>query len=83
MKNFIFRVDGLYYAGEQDQIVTRSSGGWYQHKGEANAIYFVADKNKAKVCEGLVNFNSHYQRIYNAMRFDGLNVKKIEIEVIE
>jgi hypothetical protein len=83
MKKYLFKVDGLYYAGEHEQTVTRSSGGWYQHKSEANAIFFVADRNGAKVCDGLVNLNSHYQRIYNAMRFDGLDINKIEIEAVE
>ncbi|GIP63344.1 hypothetical protein J32TS6_18990 [Virgibacillus pantothenticus] len=81
MKSYVIKVNGYYYAGEREDTtpIPRPTEGWYTNRGESNVIFFVGDITKAKVCEGLVNLNSHWQRIYNAMRFDGLDMRTIEI----
>lgn len=84
MKSFLIKVNGYYYAGEHEDTTPspRPSDGWYTNRGETNVIFFMNDKKEAKVCEGLTNLNSHWQRIYNAMRFDGLDVNSIVIEEV-
>lgn len=84
MKSFLIKVNRSYYAGEHEDTnpIPRPSDGWYANRGESNVIFFMNDKSDAKICEGLINLNSHWQRIYNAMRYDGLEVTKIEIEVV-
>lgn len=81
MKSYVIKVNGSYYAGEHEDTtpIPRPSEGWYTNRGDANVIFFMNDIKDAKVCEGLVNLNSHWQRIYNAMRFDDLDAKSIEI----
>lgn len=84
MQTFIIKVNGDYYAGEHvlTQSTQRYSDGWYVNRGDSNAIHFKKNREEAQIIEGNINLNSHWQRIYNAMRFDGLEVNKIEIEAI-
>lgn len=84
MNSFIIKVNGSYYAGEHESTVPtpRPGSGWYIDRGESNVIFFVEKRSEAKICEGLVNLNSHWQRIYNAMKYDGLEIYKIEIQAI-
>lgn len=84
MKTFLIKVNGAYYAGEHLDTtpIPRMKEGWYVNRGESNVIFFMEERQKAKICEGLVNLNSHWQRIYNSMKYDGLEIKKIEIEQI-
>ncbi len=84
MKSFLIKVNGTYYAGEHEDTTPtpRYKDGWYVTRGESSVIFFMNNREEAKICEGLVNLNSHWQRIYNAMKYDGLNIEKIEIESI-
>jgi hypothetical protein len=85
MKKFLIKVNGSYYAGEHEDTTTipRPSEGWYVNRGESNVIFFIQDRSDAKICEGLTNLNSHWQRIYSAMKYDRLDVKTIEITEVE
>lgn len=84
MKSFIIKVNGSYYAGEYEDTnpIPRPKDGWYTNRGESNVIFFMNERSEAKICEGLVNLKSHWQRIYNAMKYDDLEVIKIEIEQV-
>lgn len=84
MNSYIIKVNGDYYAGEHEDTTPtpRYTDGWYSERGESNVIFFMKERSQAKICEGLINLNSSWQRIYNSMRYDGLKVKTIEIEKI-
>lgn len=84
MKSFLIKVNGDYYAGEHEVATSapRPKDGWYSVRGESSIIVFMKDIEKAKICEGLINLNSNWQRIYNSMRYDDLDVRTIEIEVL-
>jgi len=84
VKSYLIKVNGSYYAGEHEDTTPtpRPSDGWCTSRGESNVIFFMTDRGEAKICEGLTNLNSHWQRIYNAMRYDGLDVKSIVIEEV-
>lgn len=84
MNSYTIKVNGAYYAGEHQTInnTPRPSEGWYSSREESNVIYFTSQISEAKICDGLTNLNSHWQRIYNTIRYDGLEVKTIEIELI-
>lgn len=72
MKNFLIKINGDYYAGTQE------------FKNDPALIVLTVDRSDAKVCEGLVNMKSHWERIYNSMKNDtGVDITKIEIEVID
>jgi hypothetical protein len=66
MKSFLIKVNGEYYAGMKE----------FDNK-PAVIMYAFREEN-AKVCEGLVNMKSHWERIYNAMK-NGEVVNSIEI----
>ena len=84
LKKFIIKVNNHYYAGEHEDTVPtpRPTQGWYCNRGESSVIHFLEDKDEAVVIEGLINLNSHWGRIYNAMKYDGLDVQSIQIEKV-
>lgn len=84
LKKFIIKVNGFYYGGEHSDTTPtpRPTNGWYCNRGESNVIHFVKDSEQAVVIEGYRNLQSHWERVYNAMRYDDLNADKIEIETI-
>lgn len=81
MKSFLIKVNDSYYAGEHEDTTPtpRPGSGWYCNRGDSNVIFFENDRLKAKEIESLINLNSHWQRIYNAMKYDGLEAWRIEI----
>lgn len=83
--NFIIKVNDSYYAGESEDTVPtpRPKGGWYCNRSESSVLIFMNDIENAKVIESLTNLNSHWQRIYNSMRYDDLKASKIEIILVE
>ncbi len=71
MVNFLIKVNGDYYAGTKE------------FDNAPALIVVTKNKSNAKVCEGLVNMKSHWERIYNAMKNDNDIVNTIEIFKVE
>jgi len=81
MQTFTIKVNDFYYAGVDVENAGeyRQSDGWYTYRTESDKLLFTRQPLKSKKIEGLINLNSHYQRIYNAMKYDGLTVNSILI----
>jgi ABC-type lipoprotein release transport system permease subunit len=70
MKSFLIKINGDYYAGMKE------------FDNSPAMIILTSSRDLAKVCEGYVNLNSHWQRIYNSMKNGVSPVETIEIKVI-
>lgn len=82
MQTFTIKVNDYYYAGVDTEVSGkyRRSEGWYTYRTESDQLLFTRQVDKIKRIEGLINLNSHYQRIYNAMKYDGLIVSSLVIK---
>ncbi len=80
---YIIKLDGKYYAGEGPPSHRKSGGGgWYIFPTESSQIALADDKKNAHVMDAMINVNSHWQRIYEAIRWREIERPK-RIEIIE
>lgn len=84
MKKFLIKIDNLYYCGEGEQITSRipAGGRWHETYTEQTDVA-VGIRADAKVIEGYTNLNSHWKRIYDAMRYGDIQASRIEIVEVE
>lgn len=83
MKKFVIRIDDKYYVGEGETVKRNASGnGWHIHNLGSSSIA-VGNRKQAKEIDGYTNLNSHWKRIYDAIRYNEIDCQKIVIETIE
>lgn len=80
MKKFVIKLDNLYYRGEGERITSKipAGGRWHETYTEQSDVT-VGIRADAKVIEGYTNLNSHWKRIYDALRYGDLKASRIEI----
>ena len=83
MKKFVIRIDDKYYAGEGETVKRNASGnGWHIHNLGSSSIA-IGNRERAKEIDGYTNLNSHWKRIYDAMRYNEIECDVIVIETVE
>ena len=82
MKKFVIKIDDKYYVGEGQPVKRNaSSGGWHiQNLGSSSIA--VGSREDAKVIEGYTNLRSHWERIYEGLRFKEFDCNVIVIEAV-
>lgn len=83
MKKFVIKLDDKYYVGEGETVKRNASGnGWHIHNLGSSSIA-VGNRKQAKEIYGYTNLNSHWKRIYDAIRYNEIDCDVIVIEMIE
>jgi len=82
MKKFVIRIDDKYYIGEGETVKRNASGnGWHiQNLGSSSIA--VGSREDAKEIEGYTNLRSHWERIYEGLRFKEFDCNIIVIEAV-
>lgn len=88
MKSYTIQVDGEYYAGEIEshfETVENKSNGWYTYtiSNGKDKMVFTGYKPNAHILEGHINMKSIFERVFDAMRFDELEVSEIIIKEVK
>ena len=82
MNTYHIKIDGMFFVGTSDKEIAYAPvgvGGWYDEGAEVKGIVLSRDKDQAKLIEGAINLKSHWNRIYDAIRYGDFKFNKIEI----
>jgi len=75
-------VNGLYLRGWDDSETAGHSGhmGWQPRAVEMSKMLMTRLKDQAKIVEGNIELRSQFNRIYDRVRYAGLELIRLEIE---
>ena len=75
-------VNGLYLRGWDDCETVGQSGhmGWQPRAVEMSKMLMTRLKDQAKIVEGNIELRSQFNRIYDRVRYAGLELIRLEIE---
>lgn len=83
MNIYNIKIDGLYFVNMSDNSVSKApTGGWYDTGKSVKGVLLTTEKELAKKIDGNVNLKSYFNKIYDAIRYGGLEFTKIEFEKV-
>lgn len=82
LPQYRIRVNGLYLCGWDDSETAGHSGhmGWQPRAVEMSKMLMTRLKDQAKIVEGNIELRSQFNRIYDRVRYAGLELIRLEIE---